>query len=292
MKGFNRLLVAAALLVLLVNAVILAGVAWNRRAPSESVLTLSERELWLNPASLYLGSEESNGLSLLLQWAIIPAQWDSRMDLSIATGKWAAPVWLDQPKLAALGFDVSWKLDDPRTPYHYDRMLPRDVLLVLELDGPAYAEALKRMRENAAQAEAAAGRGPDQSLVLKAQRAREGAQREETSSTRLYVVDAGLDAGALRERYPDRSRYAIVRGSVRAQVTGPRRAQELRGRVIAVRCDDINVPPQWRPQLPKSPEPYNQPRQPFQVVVAVGRRFEPWILAASTPASAPPEGGH
>lgn len=290
MKGFDKLLAAAALLVVLVNGLILAGVAWNRRAPPESVLTLSERELWMTPASL--SPEESNGLTLRLQWAVLPAHWDSSMDLSTATGGWVAPVWLDQPKLAALGFDVSWKLDDPRTPRHYDRMLPRDVLLVLELDGPAYAEALKRMRERAAQPETAAGQSPDQAPALRAQRAREGAQRAETISTRLYVVDAGLDAGALRARYPDRSRYAIVRGSVRAEVTESGRAPELRGHIWAVRCDEINVPLQLRTQLPKSSEPYAKPRQPFRVVLAVGRRFEPWILAASTPTSAPSDAGH
>jgi uncharacterized protein DUF4824 len=292
MKPFDRVLVAATLLVMLVNALILGGVAWNRRAPPESVLILSERELWMRPDSEYLGSEESSGLSARLQWAVEPAHWDTRMDLSTASAEWGTVAWLDAAKLAALGFDVSRRLDDPRTPYHYRRMPPRDVLLVLELDGPAYATALKRMNERAAQAQALAAASPEKdSLARQAQSARESAEREARKSTRLFVVDAGLDAGELRARYPDRSHYAIVRGSVKPQVAGPRMAQELLGRVTAVRCAEINVPPQLRARLPRFPEPYDRPRQPFQLGVAVGRRFEPWIMSASSPSPAPAGGG-
>ena len=38
--------------------------------------------------------------------------------------------------------------------------------------------------------------------------------REENESSRLFVIDAGLDSAALRTKYPDRARYAIVQGVI------------------------------------------------------------------------------
>ena len=45
--------------------------------------------------------------------------------------------------------------------------------------------------------------------------ARHQLKHEQGEASRLFIVDAGLDLAALRQRYPERQRYAIVKGRVR-----------------------------------------------------------------------------
>lgn len=97
------------------------------------------------------------------------------------------PDWLDGGKLAELGFAYSVPLTDPKAEAHYRSLLPREVYLVLEFEGEAWRKA--------------------------------PADRDRT--TRLFVVDAGLDPARLRERYPEVSRHAIARGVVRLRYLHP-----------------------------------------------------------------------
>ena len=54
---------------------------------------------------------------------------------------------------------------------------------------------------------------PDNKQLIESHKlARETLQREQTSASRLFVIDAGSDMASLRTRYPDRQRYAIVQG--------------------------------------------------------------------------------
>lgn len=282
-----RLLLAATLLVVLVNSLVLAGVAWNRHGTPDSVLTLSEREIWPNTrVSLYVSSEENSSRSVHLRWAVVPAGEPSNVVAVGMTGPWGAAAWLDQAKLAALGFDVSRSGDDLAARLRYERMLPKVVFLVLELNGPAYTASLAGLRDAAARAaERAAAKPEDKMLAFRAQSARERVDGEEHRGTRLFVMDAGLDAAALRARYPDRSRYAIARGAVRPQAAGGGAQGKLFGQVTALYCETITLPPRLHAALPEWQYGVQEP--PTTVVVAFGRRFEPWIESvARTPAAA------
>jgi Domain of unknown function (DUF4824) len=282
MRKLDRLLLAAAALVVLVNALILGGVALNRRTPPEATLILSERELSATVTSpFYFGNDENSGLTLKLRWAVLtPAV--AEQEFSNPWGeRWGPAAWLDRKKLATLGFDVTPQSDERAQSRYNERVQAREVLLVLEMNGDAYQSALQQIRTRAAQAAAtAAADSLDARLVNEAQRLRETARRLERDSTRLYVVDAGLDATALRRRYPDRMRYAIVRGNVQPLVVGRGAAQQLFGRVAAVHCADLSVPVNLRAPLPRPPLRYDDRGQPYQVKVSFGRRFEPWIEGA------------
>jgi uncharacterized protein DUF4824 len=287
MSKLNRPLTVAALLVVLINALILGGVALNRRAPPDATLVLSEREL--SPAiaaPFYFGNDENSGLTLQLRWAVLPPavadQAGAAHFLYPWSESWGPAAWLDRKKLAALGFDVARQSDEGEETRYTEHVQAREVLLVLEMNADAYQSALQQIRTRATQAAAtAAADSFDASLVREAQRLRESARRLERESTRLYVVDAGLDAEALRSRYPDRTRYAIVRGSVRPQLVGQGAARQVFGRVAAVHCADLTVPERLRAPLPRQPLRPDDRRQPFQVLVAFGRGFEPWIVGAS-----------
>jgi hypothetical protein len=275
-------LIAGLALIALTNAVALGGVAWNRSGEPDSVLTLTQREMW--QPYRFRFDKERGGLELNLRWRVLAT---NRTGAYYASDRYGDPDWLDQAKLASLGFNVSRRPRARAGDSDYDRLLPREALVVLELDGPAYQKALAIARERAAKDAAKAAAEKDKKKRDHAARnAAEILQREETVNSRLFAVDVGLDAQALRAKYPDRARYAIVHGSVRAQYQGDRAAAGLwTGYLDGIDNGQINVPLEFRKAFGSVgySHEWDTPTQagaPFRVTVAFGKRFEPWIVAA------------
>jgi hypothetical protein len=276
-------LAAGLALIVLTNAIALGGVAWNRSGEPESVLKLTQRELW--EPHVYGFSREEGGLQLNLRWRVLPAD----PDVAFYGEYQGAPEWLDEAKLKELGFDVSPPPATRRASWRYDRQLPREVLIVVEFDGPAYQKALERARERAAK-EAAKGAATGKTGPgTPAEQAATFLKNEETANSRLFAMDAGRDAQALRARYPDRARYAIVQGKVRAShLFGRGKDPRWTGYIEGIQNGQVNVPLEFRRAIERAPRPV--PRWPaaadrpaFEVTVAFGRRFEPWILAVPAP---------
>jgi uncharacterized protein DUF4824 len=208
---------AAVALIVLTNAVALGHVFLNRSRAPDSTLRLSERELAL-PFNWGMAKENS-GISLHVDYRI-PAQRNPSVAPSygeFAFGE-SNESWLDAEHLTALGFDVK-RLRDAAAEKRGAAPTSKEVLLVLEFDGPAYAAALDRARhvrdEEATMA--AANPGKDE-FARRAKRAADAASYGEQQASRLFVVDAGLDRNELRLKYPDRQRYAIVRGVIRPTI--------------------------------------------------------------------------
>lgn len=277
-------LAAGVALIALTNAIALGGVAGNRSGEPESVLKLTQREL--SQPGVYGLDREEGGLQLRVNWRVLPMVPDA-----VFYGEFqGAPEWLDEAKLASLGFDVSPPPAARRASWRYDRQLPRDALIVLELGGPAYQKALERARERA---EKEIAKGMETGKIGPGTPARQAAdflKNEESSNSRLFAVDAGRDAEALRAKYPDRTRYAIVHGKVRAYHQ-TRRAREPRwtGYLEIIENVRINVPLEFRKAIERAPRPLPPAgvagdRPAFEVTVAFGKRFEPWIIAASAAA--------
>jgi hypothetical protein len=272
-------------LILITNTVALLGVAYNRSGEPDSVLQLSERELQL-PYE-WRGNRENSGVGLTLRWRVLLD--DSRDPTGVVTsysGIGGSPKWLDQAKLSALGFDLGQSADTEKNRARYDKALAKEVLLVLEFDGPAYRSTLERLTQYAASQEALyAANANNKEFEQRAKNARAQASREERENSRLLAIDVGLDEAALRAKYPDRGRYAIVRGQVRPQFVCDAEEHRLAGYISAVNIDRINVPLRFHPLFESS---INRDRNDLQtpvpnyaVAVAFGRRLEPWITAAS-----------
>ncbi len=266
--------IAGVALILATNAVALVGVAYNRMGEPETKLMLTQRELRLPYFSDFEG--ENSGLALSLQWRVLGEEiGDARAG--------GTPGWLDKAKLAALGFDVSKPEDTPAGRMHYDKLLPKEVLLVLELDGPAYRTSLERVRQRLQKQEAllAANVGKKE-FEQRAKIAKQHLNQEERENSRLFIVDAGLEVEVLRARHPDRARYAIVRGQVQPQLIG----RGLSGYISGL-STEINVPLVYRqvfePMLQNGRRDWNNAAaKPFRVSVVFGKRLEPWITAVSS----------
>ncbi len=277
-------LIAGAGLVVLTNAVALIGVAYNRSGAPDSVLALTQRELQM--PYKWWRDRENSGIAFRLLWRVHKEDIGDEID----AGAWyagigGAPAWLTKAKLTELGFDVSQPEDSDRGRRHYEKQLPKEVLLVLELDGPAYTEARERAKHHADREAALRAANPDNKEFERRSKEAQGRlDREERQYSRLFAVDAGLDAGALRSKYPDRAHYAIARGQVRPVVTGSGRSLKLSGYVSELSIDEINVPLELRNVFEHAlPDAATGARNAarFDATVAFGKRLEPWITAAA-----------
>jgi hypothetical protein len=259
-------LIAAVALVIVSNAVALGGVAYNRGGEPDSVLQLTERELpiqyWSWP------DNENSAIHLDLRWRVVP------------TEKWGQGIdWLRADDLRRFGFDLpapgtSW--DELR---RFAGQPARNVFLALEYDGPAYQRLLELTREQLAKAEAelaAEGSDVNRSAVRSAKSQLES---EQSRSSRLFVVAASLDEDALRERYPDRKQYAIVRGRIGLGIASGNAVPQIEG----VDTDTIRVPYAYRALVePYAAERDYAEREPrYSATVHFGHRLEPWIMQLS-----------
>jgi hypothetical protein len=266
-------------LIMLTNAIALGGVWWNRSADPESVLTLSQRELSLPWRSLRM--MENSGLALNLNWRVAGREAGDSASGSTING--GTPEWLDAAKMAALGFTSDAAQADSEY-RRYARQLPREVILVMELAGPAWQRALDRARENAGRhAAAAAANVGSKQFAERAKRASDELAREENSNSRLFVIDGGLDARLLREKYPDRSRFLLLRGTVRPTMysRGGNMTQAT-GYVSRVGNGQIHVPHALREPL-ESLRAQGEPGggDGFSAMLLVGQRLEPWLVEVS-----------
>jgi hypothetical protein len=287
------LMVAGALVLALTNAVVLVGIASNRQQPPDSVLILTEREF--GPEWNWMWREgEDSGLSLRLQYRVESAWRPKLAELGAQEtfgrySNFGPIVWLDRDKLASLGFDVATPPTLSVKDIHYDRMLGRDVLLVLELDGPVRARALQAARDLLTHREHELATDPERKdAAQRLESAQIALRSEEDEASRLFVVDAGLDQAMLRRRYADRTHYAIVHGNISPFVIRDGASAQVYGAVTALRCATINIPLQFRAAVPLDP-PTNigvmakariEKNHPFTINVAFGSRLEPWIVSA------------
>lgn len=275
MRGSRRHLLAIGVAIIAAtNAVVLLGAAWNRQEPPESTLLLSERELL--PPWAY-EKRDNSGLALRLRWRVLGVASQDPHLIRMGYGG-GAPEWLDRAKMQSLGFDVSLPDDDLDDRRIFRRQLGREVFLVLELDGPAYARSMERAAAAAerlrAKADAEDARAADHLL-----------DRERNVNSRLFVVDAGLDAAALRAKYADRARFAIARGLVQPAGGWAKAQRPHSGYVSALAIDTINVPLELRAAfegaVPETAaDSHSQPRARYQATLSYGKRLEPWLASA------------
>jgi hypothetical protein len=285
-SNWNRrhALLAALALVMLTNAVALLGVWYNRSGEPESQLTMSQRELW--PPYDWKFDGENSATTLRLRWRVpLYDEEDSPSPYRTSyANSGGVATWFDRTKLETLGFDLKDEKKLESSSYSYSQ-LSKQAYLVLEFDGEYYQRALRIARSALAAEESAssdnAQKSSQQESSLKS--ARERLADEENKNSRLFIVDAGSEIGALRARYPDRNHYAIVQGEVKPALVGSGKKRWVMGKITDVAIDTINVPYIYRQQF----EPmFNEHRRvrannqsSFEVDLAFGKRLEPWITA-------------
>lgn len=265
------LLIAGAAMILTTNAVLLAGVAYNRSGTPESRMVLSEREfVWPRGDD---SESENSGLSLPLAWRV--SMDETQASTPKEDGLGINPAWLNEQRLAELGFKRGGATGDRPLGVDHLLMSERGVLLVLELAGSTWQQALQRAEQRVARQASLREANPDsEELAAEEKKARREWAREAHEKSRLFAVDAGADLASLRTRYPDKSRYLILPAIL--HVYGVAGRQGLT-RQIQLRANQLHVPHALRGLLPSPPAA----KPSFTATVTVGRKLEPWIEAVT-----------
>ena len=264
----SRGVLAAGAVLLLANGVILVNVARNHAGNPDAVVRLTERE-----ARTYVTAEK--GTEPLLEL---------RLNWETATGADGAPTWFDRARLEALGVpDLPAAGDSIGT----SRWRPTNRLgyAVLELGGPAWerwAAADQARRDSAGHRDSAA---PVPDMKGMHDHGGGSSARGAWAPTRLFAVDIGPDPMALRQQYPDRSRYLILPATYRAEFTGPTMdstgaitvPSRLEGRITQLLPGTLHVPRPLRDSLlglgAAAPDSATQ----YEFTMKVGKRWEGWV---------------
>jgi len=287
MKKYG-LIFAIALLVV-VNIIVLAGVAGNRSGAPEAAVELTEREL---PLGFYQGSndKENTGISLRLDWNEYPVF----SKFLLRNNRGFRYDWFDQAKLEALGFDCSMLLTDAKAELHYGKILPKKAYAVLEYEGIAWDAWREREKQDLAEVVEKANKGAVTQKDLK--EARNEYEREMKTRSRLFAVDAGSDPAKLRQQYPDNKHFLIMPAQVRLMYnkfydseTKKTDRPKLTGYITEILVDEIHVPKSMRTVIDTLASKVKNPRGSYysygvnkqnpryKVTLTYGKRYEPWI---------------
>ena len=274
-----KILIAGLCLIVVTNVVALAGVAYNRSGEPDATIELTERELGM--PYRYRWTKENTGLALQIKCRV---EDRNQRYFFGQTGCRGYPDWLNQTKLAELGFNIKPELETLKQYARYKRALARDVYLVLEYNGPAYLRALSHKQDVLNEAQALLANNPDtEEFKERFRKARENLELEQHSNSSLFAIDAGQDKTALRNAYPDNSRYIILKASIRPSWRSEKTNHEWTGFISSLLINKINIPLAHRAIFaPIEDQEYrtkrgkNPPR--YKVRIAFGKRSEPWVM--------------
>jgi hypothetical protein len=260
----SKLFASAFALLVITNAVILFGVYLNQSSETTSEATLTQRELQLSNSM----RKENNSVSLRLVFRTTNNLNRSHQDN-----------FLNIDKLKELGFDTDkylYSKDGARAP-------SKELFVVLENDGELYKKSLKSAEAELMEKEALYNANKDDK---KKQRDYENAKnsltREQTSLSRLFAIDAGLDYEGLRKKYANKANYLIVKGVV--GLVKEYKQKNLYGYIKQLNVQTIHVPYNFK-YLFKDVEPiYNHKDAQdnyakYNVEIMYGSKYEPFVTS-------------
>jgi len=281
-------LVLAIGLVLVINAIVFVGVAYNRSGIPDATLTLTEREI-----SIALMKKENSGLFLQLNWEMSGAyQFNKHI---------SSPNWLNKSKLQELGFQIpilTNDIDAGKYYGYYGKTHPRKTFIALEYEGKSWHSWLK---DNQKDLENISGNIKSEKDALKKKNLEKSLKqraRLPLVKSRLFAIDAGNDPARLRQVYSDRNRYIITRGVIKVNyIPGKHRKNSkkhepahLQGRIQRLFPLEIFVPNSFRNifNAIKSPHRYTYYYVPldkidselmpqYEVTLKFGKKYEAWI---------------
>jgi hypothetical protein len=293
----QRGLLAAVLAVVVTNLAVFAHVQWNRAGGPTATLELTDREIDLpfySSTAVHSGDEDT-GLSI-------------RLDVQEGAGDWldeGTNDWLDRERLGELGFDVRTEPGSKEAWTRYRDVLPREVWLVLELGGDGWRRRVLQREEDVEEAQRAVAAGTREPQAV--DRAEERLEDARWDDSRLFVIDVGLDRAALRRRYPEPDRFAVVPGTARMWFV-PKQKDEpahLAG-AVSPTVTALQVPLSFRREALRASEAHSDLRtrtrtdgrtpRVLRAQVAFGHLGEPWLveleaLAVDTAPAEPSETG-
>ncbi|QOY55767.1 DUF4824 family protein [Candidatus Sulfurimonas marisnigri] len=261
LNSSSKLFLAAFILLITTNLVVLTGVYINRSGETTSDTTLTQRELKLP----YVMQEEISNISLRINYRTLKK-----------TKRSPGVDWLDTTKLKELGLDTNKYIDSKN-----NEKESKEAFIVLEYDGEAYKESLKLAEEDFVANEILYNenkysKGRERSY----NRAKESLTSEQLSASRLFAIDAGLDYDKLRRKYTSKVSYIIVKGVVKLGQSS--KDKSIYGYIQQLSIRNVYLPYRFK-QVFKDVKTANNYKNrqsispQYKVELKYGSRYEPWI---------------
>lgn len=253
----NKKWLLLVVLVVLSNAVILAGAAYNRMSPPVQQLTLTERELSL-PSWAMRGDSENSQLTLRINWQV--AQ-DEAPEYNYARDLKVSPQTLSALQLKPIN-----------CPDQERRHKSVQGWVALEFNGPAYRQRQQQLKQ------ALADLKDIESEQESYSRYQNRLERALISDSRLFAVAVAPDVEELEALLESSTE---VHWFVPAELSASGKCSDRQVSINRLLNGDLHLPNSQRDGLPildpraayqQQPEP---PR--YAVQVAIGRRYEPWV---------------
>lgn len=286
MKKYGLISVVA--LIVLTNVIVLAGVAYNRSGEPDATVQLTERELhWRHGWDRT--DKEDTGLYLRIEWNMLgfKERWDYTHKKN----------WMNGEKLAEMGFDTNFPLEDKKASRYYSRQLPRQAYVVLEFNGDAYQNWLKEAKQRIEEIK--------QELIEEKKKKKKKSlennikriQQELITQSRLFAIDGGRDPELLRKKYFDKSKYIITSAVFDISMNyTPRKKEDpkstktpyLSGWIRNLSIPTIHVTSDFRDFFRTDIKTHTQRYIPldkplsdgeprYRITLNYGQRYEPWI---------------
>lgn len=251
-------------LVALSNTVILAGAAYNRMSPPVQQLSLTERELSL-PYWATRGDSENSQLTLRINWQVTQDE--------VEEYNYARDLKVSSQTFSALQLKPVNCPDQERR--HHKSV---QGWVALEYNGPAY-----RQRQNQLeQALAKFKETESQQEVESRSRYRNRLERALISDSRLYAVAVAPD---LEELEASLGSSTEVHWFVPAELSASGKCSDRHVNILRLLNGELHLPANQRHALPELDPQSAYSEQPvpprYAVEVAVGRRYEPWVMSVT-----------
>jgi hypothetical protein len=149
----------------------------------------------MQPGTNWSAVRENSGVDLRLDVRTATVRHVTTNDSAEDDGEvtWGEVPWLDQAKLKSLGFPLSSNDSSEESKRHERKLLPKDVYVVLELNGPSYRRELQLALDRATRDEKRATTDPnDQTAAKRALASRESATDEQNEASRVLCIVAGV----------------------------------------------------------------------------------------------------
>lgn len=268
----KRLLLIAAILVVLTNAAVFARVAYNRSGEAK-VITLTERELSL-PYNFYRQKKENSGLSLEIQWQITEQELDREYYSSNRSYTVSPEV------LEGLGFTAPEYCDGIKKELG-GQDKSRKAWVLLQYDGSAHANEVAKRERYLAKRRFEIGDVKAEPEQKELERIAEQLEYVKHYQSRLYVANVALEKETLIESAAADPSSLLLAAEISNGSHCSNKKPVLSVYVSELLPSSINVPRRFHGFFEGLPEgdKSNGNRLPrYEVEVAVGRLNEPWLV--------------
>lgn len=275
-KSSYKLVILTAVFLVLVNIIVLAGVAYNRSGEPIASLKLTERELALPYRSRK--STENSGLALRLKWNIVPPEPYTNKYDRYNLHHYGNPKWLTIEKLTALGINVN-----DNSPYEndsssgYSKYKTDELIIVFEYNSESYTSSVKKAEEDIQHyRNSAKVNADDEKLAKKLVRHETSLNKLKNTQSRLIAIDAGRDIEALKQKYNDSSKYLFLRGEIKRNW----KKGEFTARIKRIFNDSVHVAlpeSEMFSGMKRSKRYGNEEKPRYEVELMLGERLEVWV---------------